>query len=564
VNFLETILGRLQQSPARVVLEELRPSGKVAVTAGQLLESVAAARAFFAAAGLHKGDRCALLAANSADWVAVDLAATAEGLIVVPLYARQAPAELAVMLQDAQPHLVCCGDAALRDSVRAAWPAAADRPLVLLGDVLAGGTAAGQGRPTGASPNAVAENDPVTIIYTSGTSGEPKGVVLTAGNVNYILSCTRQRLDRLMKSNSGPDRVFHYLPFCFASSWLVMLSCLSRQSVLRLATDLTRIADDLRASEPDYCVNVPALLERMRTAIESQMASRGGLVHRLFRNAQSSWRRKASGSLSLTLARVLIFPAIRKRLGGNLKALISGSAPLAADTQRFFMMLGIPVLQVYGLTETTGICTMDDPGHVEPGTVGPAIPGIEMTLGEGDEILVRGPNVFPGYWNRPAQTAAVLAGGWFHTGDRGEQTSAGNWRIIGRLKNLLILSSGHNIAPEPLEAALTRAIPGAQQVVVVGHGRSYLAALVTGDVQREQAEKELGRLNGGLPHYRQIRALHIEPQPLTIESGLLTANGKLRRDAVAAHFRDSIEALYQTARAGSPSSPQQKTGAGST
>jgi long-chain acyl-CoA synthetase len=546
VNFLENILGRLAQSPERIVLEELRPPGKVAVTAGRLLESVAAARAFFAAAGLRKGDRCALLAANSAAWTAVDLAATAEGLIVVPLYARQASAELAVMLQDARPRLVCCGDAALRDSVHAAWPAAAGGPgapaLALLDEVLAGDAAAA------APPVTLADTDPVTIIYTSGTSGEPKGVVLTAGNVTYILSCTRRRLDRLMESSAGPDRVFHYLPFCFASSWLVMLSCLSRQSVLRLATDLTRIADDLRVSEPDYCVNVPALLERMRTAIENQLATRGGIVHRIYRNAQAAWRRNHSGGLWLMLARVLIFPAIRKRLGGNLKALISGSAPLAADTQQFFMMLGIPVLQVYGLTETTGICTMDVPGCVEPGAVGPAIPGIEMKLGEGDEILVRGPNVFPGYWKRPEQTAAVLADGWFHTGDRGEQTPAGNWRIIGRLKNLLILSSGHNIAPEPLEEALTRAIPGAQQVVVVGHGRSYLAALVTGDVQRQKAEKELERVNGGLPHYRQIRALHIEPKPLTIESGLLTANGKLRRDAVAAHFRDSIEAMYRPAR----------------
>jgi long-chain acyl-CoA synthetase len=204
---------------------------------------------------------------------------------------------------------------------------------------------------------------------------------------------------------------------------------------------------------------------------------------------------------------------------------------------------------------------MDDPGRVEPGTVGPAIPGIEMKLGEGEEILVRGPNIFAGYWNRPEETAKALAGGWFHTGDRGEQTPAGNWCIVGRLKNLLILSSGHNIAPEPLEEKLVRAIPGAQQVVVVGHGRSYLAALVTGDVRRENAEEELARLNGTLPHYRQIRALHLDPKPLTVESGLLTANGKLRREAVAARFRDEIEAMYQRTGAGSPSSPPEKTDA---
>jgi long-chain acyl-CoA synthetase len=560
VDFLENILDRLRQSPERVVIEELRPTGKVAFTAGQLLESIAAARAYFVAARLRKGDRCALLARNSAQWTVVDLAATAEGLIVVPLYPRQAPAELAGMLRDCQPRLICCGDAALRDELRAAWPAAASdsgqtMPALVLFDEVFAGVPGGYA----AAPLALAHDDPVTIIYTSGTSGEAKGVVLTAGNVTFILSCTQQRLDQLMESSAGPDRVFHYLPFCFASSWLLMLSCLSRHSVLRLSTDLTRVADDLRAAEPDYCVNVPALLDRMRAAIESQLASRGGIACKIFRNAQAAWQQRGSGGpWRLALARLLIFPAIRKRLGGNLRGLISGSAPLSADTQRFFMMLGIPVLQVYGLTETTGICTMDEPGHAEPGTVGPAIPGIEMMLGEGDEILVRGPNVFAGYWNRPEQTAAALAGGWFHTGDRGERTASGHWRIIGRLKNLLILSSGHNIAPEPLEETLARIIPGAQQVVVVGHGRSYLAALVTGDVRREAAEKELEHLNGGLPHYRQIRALHIEPKPLTIESGLLTANGKLRRDAVTVHFRDSIEAMYKKTGPGSTWSPREK------
>ena len=151
-------------------------------------------------------------------------------------------------------------------------------------------------------------------------------------------------------------------------------------------------------------------------------------------------------------------------------------------------MLGIPVLQVYGLTETTAICTMDDPRRVEPGAVGPAIPGIEMKLGESGEILVRGPNIFPGYWNRPEETAKALANGWFHTGDQGERTPGGNWRIIGRVKNLLILSSGHNIAPEPLEEKLARSIPAAQQVVVFGHGRSFLSALVTGEVKKDKAE----------------------------------------------------------------------------
>jgi long-chain acyl-CoA synthetase len=208
-------------------------------------------------------------------------------------------------------------------------------------------------------------------------------------------------------------------------------------------------------------------------------------------------------------------------------------------------MLGVPVLQVYGLTETTAICTMDVPGAVEPGRVGPAIEGTEMKLGEGDEILVRGPHIFPGYWNRPQETAKVLRESWFHTGDQGEVDAAGNWRIIGRLKNLLILSSGHNVAPEPLEDTLERAIPGALHVVLVGDQRSYLAALVTGEAKREDIEAALARLNDGLPHYQRVHSFHICAEAFTIENGLLTANGKLKRDAIAARYRAEIEAMYQ-------------------
>jgi long-chain acyl-CoA synthetase len=212
-------------------------------------------------------------------------------------------------------------------------------------------------------------------------------------------------------------------------------------------------------------------------------------------------------------------------------------------------MLGIPVLQVYGLTETTAICTMDDPRHVEPGRVGPAISGIEMKLGENDEILVRGPNIFREYWKRPQETAKVLRDGWFHTGDQGEVNTAGNWRIIGRIKNLIILSSGHNIAPEPIEDELLRELSEAQQVMLVGNGKGYLSAVVTGSVRREQAQSAIDELNSKLPHYKQIRAFHIHSEPFSVENGLVTLNGKLKRDLIAGHLRDDIEAMYRVKQA---------------
>jgi long-chain acyl-CoA synthetase len=219
------------------------------------------------------------------------------------------------------------------------------------------------------------------------------------------------------------------------------------------------------------------------------------------------------------------------------------------ETQLYFNMLGISVLQVYGLTETTAICTMDDPRHVESGRVGPAIAGIEMKLGENDEIVVRGPNIFPGYWNRPQETDKSLHDGWFHSGDQGEVDAVGNWRIVGRIKNLIILGSGHNIAPEPIEEELLRYLPGAQQAVLVGNGRGYLSLLVTGAVTRKQVQAAVDEVNSQLPHYKQVRAFHVHAEPFSIENGLLTANGKLKRDLIAARLQNEIEEMYAVKQA---------------
>ena len=176
--------------------------------------------------------------------------------------------------------------------------------------------------------------------------------------------------------------------------------------------------------------------------------------------------------------------------------------------------------------------------------MGPAIEGVEMRLGENQEIMVRGPNVFPGYWKREQETAKALRGGWFHTGDQGEVNGEGNWRIVGRIKNLIVLGSGHNVAPEPIEDEIVRELGGGQQVVLVGNGRGYLCALVTGAVAGEHVQAALDSVNVGLPHYKQVRGFHICSEPFSIENGMLTANGKLKRDAIALHYQEEIEELY--------------------
>jgi long-chain acyl-CoA synthetase len=545
-NFLENVFAELNKAADRVVLREVRGQEFVSASGKELLQQVATAREYLRQSGVQPGDRCALLGPNSIQWIAIDLALMAEGMIVVPLYSRQAPAELAVMMRDSGPKLLFVSDAALGEAVAQAWP---DAPRgVLFAEALK--TKAGSSNISGA-PNGRKDEDLVAIIYTSGTSGEPKGVCLNTGNLNHMLGCTTGWIDKLERNAREPMRVFQYLPFNFAASWIVVMSCLSRETVLTLSTDLSRVADEILLTSPNYFFNVPTLLERVKRGVEEAIAKRDNLSQAIFRNAVGAWKRKQEkesqfgDGIRLFLGRKLIFEKIRGRFGQNLRGLVCGSAPLSPETQDFFAMLDIPIWQVYGLTETSGICTMDDPRmDSEPGRVGQAVPGIEMKVGDNEEILVRGPNIFPGYWNRQEETAKVLQDGWFHSGDQGEVNSRGNWRISGRIKNLIILNSGHNIAPEPIEERIAQQLAGAQQVVLVGNGRGYLCALVTGAVEAGQVQSALHEVNSELPHYRQVRNFAIVQEAFTPESGLLTANGKLRRDAINARHREIIDGLY--------------------
>jgi long-chain acyl-CoA synthetase len=192
---------------------------------------------------------------------------------------------------------------------------------------------------------------------------------------------------------------------------------------------------------------------------------------------------------------------------------------------------------------------MDDPTNPVPGRVGPAIDGIEMKLAESGEIIVKGPNVFPGYWNRPQQTAEVLREGWFHTGDQGELDATGTWKIVGRIKNLIVLGSGHKIAPETIEDEIARHLPGAQQIVITGNGRGYLSAIVTGNISRQEMQTALDTVNPQLPHYKQVRAFVVRAEPFSIDNGMLTANGKLKRDLIAARMKNEIEEIYRVKQA---------------
>ena len=538
MNYLEKIFDRLQRAGAMPVVGEVRDGQIISVTGRELLGMIEKARAFVLACGLRAGDRCALYGPNSVRWIAADLALMAQGVVIVPLDPRQVRSEIAAVVRDSSPSLIYCSD----EGCAANLPSAPE--TILFDRIFAGPDA----EPSPPLPRK--DDEPVTIVYTSGTSGEQKGVVITVGNITFMLGCTNGRLDILMAGRTEPDRVFQYAPFCFGAARILLLTSLSRNSMLVLSTDLTKLSDELKLAQPNYFVNVPLFLERVRRRVEESIGKRGGFAAKVFNGARRAYLGDGgfADAIYLLIAKLRIFPSIRKSVGPNVKALICGSAPLAVETQKFFMMLGIPVLQVYGLTETTAICTMDDPRHVEPGRVGCAIPGVEMKVGDHGEILVRGPNIFAGYWQRPEATASALAGGWFHTGDQGEADANGNWRITGRLKNLVILNSGHNVAPEPIEEKLASLLPEAQQVMLTGNQRSFLGALITipgaNGAQRERIQAVLDSLNADLPHYKQIRGFQVLGETFTAENGMLTTMGKLKRDAIAARYADEIDKVY--------------------
>lgn len=540
MSFVPRMVETLREQAHRPLLLEMHGAREVPFEGRALWEKVSALRAQLRRAKVKRGDRVALVAPNSAAWAAADLAILAEGAVCVPLYVRQAPHELAGMLRDCEPTLVIAADAGVEDMLHEAWQPSC--PVVQLAD------AEDAAQRIDEPAVRVAPDELVTLIYTSGTSGEPKGVMITRGNVDFMLERTSSKLARLSPRPRGEDRVFHYLPWCFAGSRVMLWTQLYRGNPLWLSTHLERLVEEMGAAAPHYVLNVPTVLERIRQGVGNKLHEKGGVSAKLYDEAVRACGDGGASRLADPLLRASaqrwLFPKIRAQIGRNLEFMISGSAPLGESTERWFEMLGIPVYQIYGLTETTAIVSMDDPDRARPGHVGMPIDGCETRIGTDGELLCRGPHIFAGYWRKPEATAEVLHDGWFHTGDEAQRAGDGNLRILGRLKDVIVPESGHNIPPAKIEARLMEIEPAIEQVAVVGHARPYLVALVSGDIDEAGLQRARERLNEGLPHYMRLRKLHRVDEPFSAENGLLTANQKLRRKAIDARYRGAIERMY--------------------
>ena len=559
----------------------------------ELFEQVRDLSLGLAALGVEPGSRVAVVSDSRPEWVIADLAILAGGAVTVPIYPTLPPAQVGYVLADAGAVAVVASDETQAAKVRAVRPdlpglqallvidAPADAPARERETTCAAVRAAGRERLMGEdglarawkeAASAIEPDRLATIIYTSGTTGDPKGVMLTHGAVIANLA----DVDTLVSVDDRDDAL-SFLPLSHAFERAVVYQYLIKGSAVTFAESMETVARDMARVRPTVMTGVPRVYEKLQARVLENVAQASPLRQRLFRwalrvggacgaAARAGARPPLADRIGYPLADRLVLSRVRERTGGRLRLVLSGGAPLPVPVAEFLFAVGIPVLEGYGLTETAPVLTLNPEDAPRLGTVGKALPRVELRFADDGEILVRGPNVMRGYYGKPEATAAALEGGWFHTGDVGRLDEAGYLVITDRKKELLVTASGKNVAPQPIEQQLRRS-PLVGEALLVGDRRPFVAALIVPDVaalaaavgapadadrsalvSREDVRRRfdaiIDAVNAELPRHEQIRKYALVPAELSVATGELTPTLKLKRRVVAARWRDEIEALY--------------------
>jgi long-chain acyl-CoA synthetase len=439
----------------------------------------------------------------------------------------------------------------------------------------------GVGREFRDASRRVTPDDLATIVYTSGTTGEPKGVMLTHGNLTANLFAGAKALDVRQD-----DVALSFLPLSHAFERMVAYIYLLCGVTVAFAESFETIGRDIAAVKPTVVTGVPRVYEKLHDRIVEKGQAGSVLKSAVFRWAIGVGRARGEAilrgralspltSIQASLADRLVFAKIREGLGGRLRYFVSGSAPLSGSIAEFFHGIGLPVIEGYGLTETAPILTVNPPEAPRVGTVGKPIQGVELRIATDGEILARGANVMKGYYRKPDATAAVLKDGWFHTGDIGTIDTNGYLTITDRKKDLLVTSGGKKVAPQPIEEVLKRS-PLVNETVILGDRRKFVAALIVPDFKVLQRRlQDLGRppadlsdaksraallerqdiltlyqevidaLNRDLSQFERIKRFVLLPSEFSIESGELTPTLKVRRKVVEERWKTEIENLYR-------------------
>ena len=546
----------------------------------EIADDVAQWQAALLAEGLSAGDRVAIMLRNCTDWVRFDQAALGLGLVVVPLYMQDRPENSAYILNDsgarllllesdqqwqkivATGHLKESEEGIQRVLVQNDDPVAKSTTVISLSAWL-------NHAPSSLLSRVKDPNTLATIVYTSGTTGQPKGVMLSHRNIVSNLTAvdhsTQLFTDDLLLSFLPLSHMLertagYYLPIFTGSE-------------VAFARSVAELSEDLRQVRPTVLISVPRIFERAENAVRAKLATKPTILQRLFGyTVDLGWRNfehqqrgatKPLNSWLLPLLLRLFARPVLRALGGRLRFAVCGGAPLAASVAKTFTGLGLPLLQGYGLTETSPIISGNSPQNNQPQSVGKVIPGIEINIGELNEILCRGPNVMQGYWNNPDATAAVIdEHGWLHTGDCG-RLHDDHLYITGRLKEIIVLANGEKVPPAEMEQAIERD-PLIEQCMVIGEGKPYLAALVvlsehelerlnqqqkqplnqTDDSLQQELLARIGKAIERFPGYAKIYRVACSQEPWTVDNGLLTPTLKIKRAAVENHFADKIVDLY--------------------
>ncbi len=569
--------------PDRAMLAQRDATGIWVITGSHALrERVAAAAMGLREAGVRRGDRVAIMSPNRVDWIVSNLAILHAGAVVVPLYATQAHDQVRHILTDSEARLLFVDTPAVCATLRASGislprcisfdPTGAD-DLAALETAGRNALAREPHALTGVTDQTELD-DLAMLIYTSGTTGQPKGVMLTQRNVASNAVDAFAILQDIVRPG---DAVLSILPYAHIYESTNVYGYFLRRSVVYVNTNLDRLLDDLRSVQPVMVLAVPRVFERVLVAIVSKAKKAGGLRARIVPWALAAGREymraKAAGkavsaplALRYRLAHALALAKIRPALG--LQQLVffgSGSAPLHPDTALTFLGFGAPITEGYGLTECSPVVTTNSPRNPHIGTVGPAIPNVEVKLAEDGELLVRGPGVMKGYYHDREATERAITDGWLHTGDIATIRDDGCVRIVDRKDELFKTSGGKYIAPGRIESALLRSIYF-NQVMVFGAGRPHPAALVSPNWNSVRSELRLSpeigpsalaarrdvlellqhearRHTGDLAPYEHIRTLGILPRDLTIEAGELSPTQKIRRSVVERLYAGLIDAV---------------------
>jgi len=533
--------------------------------------------------GVEKGDKVSILGNTRPEWTYFDFAALSIGAVVVPIYQTNSPEECRYVLENSDAKVVVVEDdeqiAKVRE-VRDSLPllqhivrmTGSSEDAISLEDLAARGT--GDGAEWERRWSAVTPADVCTFIYTSGTTGPPKGCVITHGNYRAMLDMVNET-----SVIEDEDLTYLYLPLAHSFALLIQLGSFDLGATLAYwERDPLKIMPNLAEVKPTYFPSVPRIFEKIYTAATSGMEKEGGLKKAVFdwsirvgRKVRDMERAGRKPGFLLRkryeFADRQVLSKIRSLFGGRLRLAVSGAAPISPEILRFFDAAGVLVLEGWGMTETSTAATISSPDDFKIGTIGKPFPGCQVKIAEDGEILVKGPNVFQGYYKNDEATRETIVDGWLHTGDLGAIDEDGFIRITGRKKDIIITAGGKNITPANLEGEIKQH-PLVSQCVVVGDRRPYLVALVTLDPEEAVAyakehglpedpaqlatnpdvrgaiEAHLAKVNEKFARVEQVKKITILAQDLSQENGELTPTLKVKRAVVADKHQGEIEKLY--------------------